>query len=182
MVSLLVTGPALVAVNPAVGVAAAEAPASGVAAAEATPGAGAKTGTADGKAGNSFQIGMHFGDEPFSGISIKRRVSSGIIMEGIANLKDYCATGSVRILFDLGKRGSVFRYMGVGLGGGVVDIGIAEPTTLAGVQGFIGIDYPTLGVFSFSTEIMMQIIHTRSKSQNQFLPKTGINWGWNYWF
>jgi len=133
-------------------------------------------------ADNSFQIGVHFGDVPFSGISVKKRVSSGLIMEGIANLNESYATGGARLLFDLGKRGNVFRYMGVGVAGGVFGYNQSYPTTLSGIQGFIGIDYPTLGVFSFSTEIMIQMIKTDSVTETRYSPKTGINWGWNYWF
>lgn len=134
--------------------------------------------------GNTFQIGMHFGDLPFSGIAIKKRVSSGLMLEGMANLNEYVISASGRLLFDLGNRGHVFRYIGIGVGGGSATY-ITE--SMASVQGFIGIDYPInfFGlnqIFSFSTEIVMQATQVQVDGKPTIVPKTGLNWGWHYWF
>ncbi len=130
----------------------------------------------------SFQIGLHIGGAPFEGITIKKRITSRLVLEGLANLNDGIATGAGRILFDLGNRGNVFRYTGFGVGGGVTNLSL-DPMSIIGVQAFIGLDTPLAffsltSPFSFSAEIVLQL----TQMNGQLWTATGLNTGWHYWF
>jgi hypothetical protein len=138
-----------------------------------------------------LQIGVQYGHRPFSGITIKKHVTNKLMLQGTVALTERTGSVGTRLLFDLGVKGDVFRYAGIGATVGYYpgwseSLGNHTKTEI-GIEALIGIDYP-LAFFgkntplSASLEVALQAISPLSGDSFSILPRTGVNAGLHYWF
>lgn len=138
-----------------------------------------------------LQVGVQYAHRPFAGITVKKHISNKLMLQGTVALTEWTGSIGTRLLFDLGLKGDVFRYTGIGVAVGYNSnwsetLGDHYETEL-GVEALIGIDYP-LAFFgkntplSTSLEVAIQGISLLNSDTFKIVPRTGVNAGLHYWF
>jgi hypothetical protein len=138
-----------------------------------------------------LQVGVQTSYRPFGGITIKKHITNTLMLQGTVSLMESTGSFGTRLLFDLGTKGDVFRYTGIGVAMGYYadwseSLGEYMRKEL-GFEALIGIDYP-LSFFgkdtplSASLEVALQAIGRLDDDTFKIHPRTGVNAGLTYWF